>query len=134
MAGGLSGLVAALAGCGRLGPSEKERLNSEVEAVSGVTSSDIGRTGGGGLRTGLSGDIHFDAGEDELLDALDPAWRVVTEYVFEMDEGEGNREVHVTANGSDGSTLAPKALLGPEYADQVERVTFGHFFEHYGLS
>ena len=112
MAGGLSGLVAALAGCGRLGPSEKERLNSEVEAVSGVTSSDIGRTGGGGLRTGLSGDIHFDAGEDELLDALDPAWRVVTEYVFEMDEGEGNREVHVTANGSDGSRSPRKHCSG----------------------
>ena len=85
------------------------------------------------MRTSLRGDIHFDVGQDQLLEALDPVWREVTEYVFELDDGFEMRRVLVVAHGADGSTVAPKELLGSEYADQDAAVHFGDFFEHYGL-
>lgn len=133
MAGGLAGMIAALAGCGRLLPSRTDSLNDPVEEFEHVTSSEMETSGEGTMRTSLRGDIHFDVDEGQLLDALDPVWREVTEYVFELDDGFDMRRVLVIAHGADGSTVAPKELLGSEYADQDAAVHFGDFFEHYGL-
>lgn len=133
MAGGLAGMVAALAGCGRLLPSRTDPLNDPVEASEHVTSSEMETSGGGTMRTSLRGDIRFDVDADQLLDALDPAWRSVVEYIFDKDEGFGSRTVLVTAHGADGSTVEPRELLGSEVADQLGSITFIHFFEHYGL-
>ena len=127
-------MVAALVGCGYLLPSRTDSLNDPVEEFEHVTSSEMDTSGGGTMRTSLRGDIHFDVGQDQLLEALDPVWREVTEYVFELDDGFEMRSVLVIAHGEDGSTVAPKELLSPEYAaDQDATVYFGDFFEHYGL-
>lgn len=134
MAGGLAGVVAALAGCGRLLPSRTDPLNDPVAASEHVTSSELETIGGGTMRTSLRGDIRFDVGQDQLLGALDPAWRSVVEYVFDLDEGFGSRTVLVTAHGADGSTAEPRELLGSEVADQFGPVAFAHFYEHYGLA
>lgn len=134
MAGGLAGVVAALAGCGRLLPLRMDSLNDPVEELEHVTSSEMETSGGGTMRTSLRGDIRFDVDEGQLLDALDPVWRQVTEYVFELDDGFEMRSVLVIAHGADGSTVAPEELLGPEYAaDHDATVYLGDFFEHYGL-
>ena len=126
-------MIAALAACGRLLPSRTDPLNDPVEEFEHVTSSEMETSGGGTMRTSLRGDIHFDVGQDQLLEALDPVWREVTEYVFELDDGFEMRRVLVIAHGADGATVAPKELLGPEHADQDGSVYFGDFFEHYGL-
>ena len=126
-------MIAALAGCGRLLPSRTDSLNDPVEEFEHVTSSEMETSGEGTMRTSLRGDIHFDVDEGQLLDALDPVWREVTEYVFELDDGFDMRRVLVIAHGADGSTVAPKELLGSELADQDAAVHFGDFFEHYGL-
>lgn len=126
-------MIAALAGCGRLLPSRTDSLNDPVEEFEHVTSSEMETSGEGTMRTSLRGDIHFDVDEGQLLDALDPVWREVTEYVFELDDGFEMRRVLVIAHGADGSTVAPKELLGSELADQDAAVHFGDFFEHYGL-
>ena len=126
-------MIAALAGCGRLLPSRTDSLNDPVEELEHVTSSEMETSGGGTMRTSLRGDIRFDVDEEQLLDALDPVWRQVTEYVFELDDGFEMRRVLVNAHGADGSTVAPKELLGSELADQDGAVHFGDFFEHYGL-
>ena len=133
MTGGVAGVVAVLAGCGRLLPSRTDSLNDPVEASEHVTSSEMETSGGGTMRTSLRGDIHFDVGRDQLLEVLDPVWRQVTEYVFELDDGFEMRRVLVTAHGADGSAVAPEELLGSEHADQDGGVHFGDFFEHYGL-
>lgn len=134
MAGGLAGVVAALTGCGRLLPSRTDSLNDPVEEFEHVTSSEMETSGGGTMRTSLRGDIRFDVDEDQLLDALDPVWRSVVEYIFEKDEGFGSRTVLVTAHGADGSTVEPRELLGAEVADQFGSISFIYFFEHYGLA
>lgn len=126
-------MIAALAGCGRLLPSRTDSLNDPVEDFEHVTSSEMETSGGGTMRTSLRGDIHFDVDQDQLLDALDPVWRGVVEYIFEKDEGFGSRTVLVTAHGADGSTAEPRELLGSEVADKFGSITFIHFFEHYGL-
>ena len=134
MTGGFAGVVAVLAGCGRLLPSRTDSLNDPVEASDRVTSSEMETSGGGTMRTSLRGDIHFDVGQDQLLEALDPVWREVTEYVFELDDGFGSRTVLVTVHGADGSTVEPRELLGGEAVDQFGSLAFIHFFEHYGLA
>lgn len=134
MAGGLAGMIAALAGCGRLLPSRTDSLNDPVEEFEHVTSSEMETSGGGTMRTSLLGDIRFDVDEEQLLGALDPVWRSVVEYIFEKDEGFGSRTVLVTAHGADGSTVEPRELLGSEAADQFGSLSFIHFFEHYGLA
>ena len=134
MAGGLAGMIAALVACGRLLPSRTDPLNDPVEDFEHVTSSEMETSGGGTMRTSLHGDIHFDVGQDQLLEALDPVWREVTEYIFEKDEGFGSRTVLVTVHGADGSTVEPRELLGSEAADQFGSLNFIHFFEHYGLA
>ena len=134
MTGGFAGVVAVLAGCGRLLPSRTDSLNDPVEASEHVTSSEMETSGGGTMRTSLRGDIHFDVGQDQLLEALDPVWREVTEYVFELDEGFGSRTVLITAHGADGSTVEPRELLSGEASDQFGSIAFIHFFEHYGLA
>lgn len=127
-------MIAALAACGRLLPSRTDSLNDPVEEFEHVTSSEMETSGGGTMSTGLLGDIRFGVDEDQLLDALDPVWRQVTEYIFEKDEGFGSRTVLVTAHGADGSTVEPRELLGSEAADQFGSLNFIHFFEHYGLA
>lgn len=134
MAGGLAGMIAALAGCGRLLPSRTDSLNDPVEEFEHVTSSEMGTSGGGTMSTSLRGDIRFDVDEEQLLGALDPVWRSVVEYIFEKDEGFGSRTVLVTAHRADGSTVEPRELLGSEAADQFGSLNFIHFFEHYGLA
>ena len=126
-------MIAALAGCGRLLPSRTDPLNDPVEEFEHVTSSEMETSGGGTMRTSLRGDIHFDVDQDQLLDVLDPVWRHVTEYIFELDDGFEMRRVLVNTHGADGSTVAPKKLLGSDLADQDGAVHFGDFFEHYGL-
>jgi len=133
LAGGLAGVMVVLVGCGRLLPSRTDSLNDPVEAFDHVTSSEMETSGGGTMRTSLRGDIHFDVGQDQLLEALDLVWRDVTEYVFELDDGFGMRTVLVIAHGAEGATVAPKELLGPEHADQDGAAHFGDFFEYYGL-
>ncbi len=124
---------AALAGCGFLLPSRTDSLNDPVEEIEHVTSSEMETSGAGTMRTSLRGDIHFDVGQDQLLEALDPVWREVTEYIFEKDEGFESRIVLVTAHGADGSTVEPRELLDSEVAEQFGSLAFGYFFEHYGL-
>ena len=134
MAGGFIGGLLALAGCGQREPSTIEKANEAARQVEHVTNVDLVFTGGTGLREGISGRIELDVNEDQLLEALDPAWRAVTEVLFEAEGDEPvGRIVQVGVQGADGSWTGPEALINPAYYEQARTAYMEEFYEHYGL-
>lgn len=129
--GGIGGALALLTGCGGRPITD---VNDELRARPHITQAKLGFGGGLGLADTIQGRLRFDLTGDELIRELDGAWRLVTEFVHDYDEGSPLRRVQVNVNGADGSLIGPESLLpGPE-RKPGRVINFTLFYERYGMT
>ena len=130
LTGALGGALTILAGCGKRSIYD---VNDELVARPHITEARLVLTGGLGLRDGIAGHLTFDVDGDAFMRALDSAWRVVTEFIFELDEGKDRRIIQVAARRADGTDIDPGKLLGGRFAEPAVTASFEPFYERYGL-
>ena len=129
--GGVGGALALLTGCSSRTITD---VTEELGTRPHVTHADLGFGGGMGLANTISGKLDYDVSGDELLKELDLAWRIVTEFVHEHDDGSPLRRIQVGVVGSDGEVIGPENLLPGLERKPGRVINFTLFSERSGLT
>lgn len=128
--GGVGGALALLTGCGR---RSIEDVNRELRSHPHVTRADLSLGGGAGLADTIDGHLDFDLDGEAFLRALDAEWRHVTQYIFDHDDGSPLRQITVGSKDATGTEFGPEKLLPGPPPEVGKVITFGQFYDRYGL-